>query len=154
MTKTAEKPSENATSIDVPAFDPSKATDQLRAVAEKGIEQSKEALAKFQSGAEDTQKALTSTLRTAQSVGDELSLKVIAALRANAEADFSHLEALIGAKSLSEVIELQITFLRKRVEMGVEQAKEFQGLASKGMTDVTKPVKDAFEKSMKDLKVA
>ena len=33
MTKTAEKPSESATSIDVPAFDPSKATDQLRAVA-------------------------------------------------------------------------------------------------------------------------
>ena len=154
MTKTAEKPSESATSIDVPAFDPSKATDQLRAVAEKGIEQSKEALAKLQSGAEDTQKALTSILETAQSVCDELSLKAIAALRANAEADFAHLEALIGAKSLSEVFELQTTFLRQRVKMSVEQATEFQGLATRGMTDVTKPVKDVFEKSLKDLKVA
>ena len=141
-------------SVEFPAFDPSKSTDQLRAVAEKGVEQSKEALAKLQSGAEDTQKALKSTFETARSVGNELSLKMIAALRADAEADFSHLEALAGAKSLSEIIELQTTFLRKRVEMGVEQAKEFQALTTKAATDVSKPVKDAFEKALKDLKVA
>ena len=49
---------------------------------------------------------------------------------------------------------MQTTFLRQRVKMSVEQATEFQGLATKGMTDVTKPVKDVFEKSLKDLKVA
>ena len=154
MSKTAYKPSEGAMRIDVPTFDPSKATDQLRAVAEKGVEQSREAFAKFQSGAEDTQKALKSIFETAKSVGNELSLKTIAALRANAEADFSHLEALAGAKSLPEVFELQTTFLRKRVEMGVEQTTEFQELTAKAMADVTKPLKDAFEKSLNDLKVA
>ncbi|MER9387757.1 phasin [Mesorhizobium sp. M0435] len=154
MSKTAEKTSETVEKTELPAFDPSKATDQLRAVAEKDVEQSKEALAKFQSGAEDTQKVLKSTFETAKSVGNELSLKTIAALRANAEADFSHLEALVGAKSPSEVFELQTTFLSKRVEMGVEQAKEFQALTTKAVTDVSKPVKDAFEKALKDLKVA
>ena len=83
-----------------------------------------------------------------------MSLKTVAALRANAEADFSYLEALVGAKSLSEVIELQTTFLRKRVEMGVEQAKDFQALTTKAATDISKPVKDAFEKTLRDLKVA
>jgi phasin len=151
MSKTADRPSET---VEIPAFDPSKATDQLRAVAEKGVVQSKEVLAKFQSGAEDTQKVLKSTFETARSVGNELSLKTIAALRANAEADFSHLEALAGAKSLSEVVELQTTFLRRRVEMGVEQAKEFQTLNAKAAADVSKPIKDAFEKALKDLKVA
>ncbi|MES0100892.1 phasin [Mesorhizobium sp. M0019] len=154
MSKTAEKTSETVEKTELPAFDPSKATDQLRAVAEKDVEQSKEALAKFQSGAEDTQKVLKSTFETAKSVGNELSLKTIAALRANAEADFSHLEALVGAKSPSEVFELQTTFLSKRVEMGVEQAKEFQALTTKAVTDVSKPVKDAFEKALKNLKVA
>jgi hypothetical protein len=38
--------------------------------------------------------------------------------------------------------------------MSVEQAKEFQALTTKAATDVSKPVKDAFEKAMKDLKVA
>jgi phasin len=154
MSKTAHKTSEIVETIEFPAFDPSKATDQLRAVAEKGVEQSKEALAKFQSSAEDAQKVLKTTFETAKSVGSELSLKTIATLRANAEADFSHLEALAGAKSLSEVFELQTTFLRKRVEMGVEQAKDFQALTIKAATDVSKPVKDAFEKTLKDLKVA
>ncbi|RUW24215.1 TIGR01841 family phasin, partial [Mesorhizobium sp. M1E.F.Ca.ET.041.01.1.1] len=77
-----------------------------------------------------------------------------AAWRANAETDFSHAEALVRAKSLPEVFELQTTFLRKRVEMGAEQAKEFQELATKAATDVSKPVKAAFEKVLQDLKAA
>ncbi|BCH23339.1 phasin [Mesorhizobium sp. L-8-3] len=154
MSKSAEKNPETIESTALPTFDPSMATDQFRAVAEKGVEQSNEALAKFKAGSEDTQKALKSTFEAAKSVGNELSLKTIAALRANAEADFSHLEALVIAKSLSEVVELQTTFLRKRFEMGVEQAKEFQALTTKAATDVSKPVKDAFEKALKDLKAA
>jgi hypothetical protein len=55
MSKTADKPNETVETIEFPAFDPGKATDQLSAVAEKGIEQAKEALAKIQSGAEDGQ---------------------------------------------------------------------------------------------------
>ncbi|MEI9425461.1 phasin [Mesorhizobium sp. Cs1299R1N1] len=129
-------------------------TSEFSAVAEKGFEQSKEALAKLESGAEDAQKALRSATETAKSAGNELSMKFVAALRANAEADFSHLEALVRAKSPSEVFELQTTFLRKRVEMGIEQANDFQALAAKAVTEVSKPVKDAFEKAQKDLKAA
>jgi phasin len=152
MSKTAIKTGETVETIEFPAFDPSKATDQLRSFAEQGVEQSKEAYAKLKVGAEDAQKAIESTFETAKSVGSELSLKTIAAFRANAEANFSHLEALVGVKSLSELVELQTAFVRKRVEMTVEQAKEFQALTSKATTEVSKPVKDAFEKAMKDLK--
>jgi phasin family protein len=66
----------------------------------------------------------------------------------------SHFEALIGAKSLSEVVELQTAFLRKQVEMTVEQAKDFQTVASKAAEDVSKPIKTAFEKAMKEVKIA
>lgn len=148
MTKTSE------TATEFLAVDPSKATEQLRVIAEKSVEQSKEALAKFQSGAEDVQKVIKSTFETAQSVGNEFSQKTVAALRANAEAHFSHFEALVGAKSLSEVIDLQTAFLRKRVEMGVGQVKEFQAFATKAATDVSKPAKDIFERSLKDFKIA
>jgi phasin len=154
MSKTALKTGETVETIEFPAFDPAIATDQLRTFAEKGVEQSKEAYAKLKTGAEDAQKAIESTFETAKSVGNELSLKTIAALRANAEANFSHLEALLGVKSLSELIELQTAFMRKRVEMSVEQAKEFQAITTKATGEVTKPVKDAFEKALKDLKVA
>ncbi|MGF7007260.1 phasin [Aminobacter sp. BE322] len=152
MSKT--KTAEFADTVEMPSFDVSKATDQFRAFAEKGVEQSKEAYAKLKTGAEDAQKTLETTYETARSVGSELSLKTIAALRTNAEAGFAHLEALAGAKSLSDIFELQTAYLRKRVELSVEQAKEFQAVASKAAEDVAKPVKTAFEKALKDLKAA
>lgn len=149
-TKTAE----TIENVEFPSFDASKTTDQIRAFTEKGVEQSKEAYAKLKTGAEETQKALESTFETAKSVSSDLSLKTISALRANAEAGFSHLEALIGAKSLSEVVELQTAFLRKRFEMTVEQAKDFQTVASKAADDVSKPIKTAFEKAIREIKAA
>lgn len=140
--------------VEFPTFDASKAADQVRAFAEKGIEQSKETYTKLKTGAEEAQKALESTFETAKTVGSDLSLKAIAALRTNSEAGFAHLEALVGAKSLSEVIELQTAFVRKSFESAVEQAKELQAITSKAAEDVSKPMKDAFEKAVKELKVA
>ena len=151
MSKSAVKTTDT---IEFPSFDASKATEQFRTFAEKGVEQSKEAYDKLKSGAEEAQKVLETTYETAKSVSSDLSLKAIATLRANTEAGFSHLEALVAAKSLSEFVELQTSFLRKRVEMTVEQAKEFQAVATKAAEDVTKPVKGIFEKAMKELKVA
>ncbi|MDN5927613.1 MAG: phasin [Hyphomicrobiales bacterium] len=150
MAKT-EKVSET---IEFPSFDASKATDQFRAFTEKGVEQSKEAYANLKSGAENAQKALETSFETAKSAGSDLSLKTIAALRANAETDFAHLEALVGISSISELFELQTSYLRKRVELVVNQAKELQSASTKATEEVVKPVKDIFEKSFKELKVA
>ena len=151
MTKAAAKTAET---IEFPTFDADKTADQFRAFAEKGVEQSKEAYAKRQTGAESAQKAIESTLETAKAAGSEFSLKSIAAARANTEAGFSHLEALIGAKSLSEIIELQTSFMRKSVETAVEQAKDFQAASTKAAEEVSRPFKDVFEKSVKELKIA
>ena len=150
MAKT-EKVSET---IEFPSFDASKATDQFRAFTEKGVEQSKEAYAKLKAGADNAQKALESSFETAKSAGSDLSLKTIAALRANAETDFAHLEALLGVASVSELFELQTAYLRKRVELAVNQVKELQSASAKAAEEVAKPVKDVFEKSFKELKVA
>ncbi len=155
MAKTAEKvAAEFVDNIEFPSFDASKATDQFRAFAEKGVEQSKEAYAKMKTGAEEAQKALETTFETARSVSSDLSLKTITAFRANAEASFAHLEALVAAKTLSEIVELQTSFLRKGVETGVEQAKDFQAAASKAAEKVSAPIKTVFEKAVKELKVA
>jgi phasin len=154
MSKTAGKTADTIENVEFPTFDASKATDQFRAFAEKGVEQSKEAYTKLKSGAETTQKAIESTLETAKTAGNDVSLKTIAAMRANTEAGFSHLEALLGVKSVSEFVELQTAFVRKGVEMTVEQAKDIQAVTTKAAEEVSKPMKDAFEKAMKELKVA
>lgn len=152
MTRT--KAAETIENVEFPSFDASRATDQIRTFAEKGVEQSKEAYAKMKNGTEEAKKVMESTYETAKTASSDLSLKSVAAFRANAEAGFSHLEALIGAKSLSEVVELQTAFLRKQVEMTVEQTKDFQTAASRAAEDVAKPLKTAFDKTFKELKVA
>jgi phasin len=154
MAKTSGKTADFTENVEFPSFDASKATDQIRAFAEKGVEQSREAYAKLKTGTEEAQKALEASFETAKAVSSDLSLKTISALRASAEADFSYLEALVGARSISDVVELQTGFLRKRVEMGVEQAKDFQATATKAAEDLVKPIKTVFEKAVKELKVA
>src|SRR5687767_12310712 len=77
MAKTAEKTPEFLENIEFPSFDTSKATDQIRAFAEKSVEQSKEAYAKLKTGAEEAQKALETTFETARTVSSDLSLKTI-----------------------------------------------------------------------------
>ena len=154
MSKITGKTADTIENVEFPTFDASKATDQFRAFADKGVEQSKEAYTKMKSGAETTQKALESTFETAKTAGNDVSLKTIAAMRANAEAGFSHLEALLSVKSVSEFVELQTAFLRKSVETTVEQAKELQAVTTKAAEDVSKPMKNVFEKTITELKVA
>ncbi len=151
MTKTATKMAET---IEFPAFNAGQASDQFRAFAEKGVEQSKEAYAKLKSGAEEAQKVIETTYENARNASNEMSKKTIAAMRTSTEASFSHLEQLAGVKSLSELLELQTSYLRKSFETMVEQAKDFQSASSKAMEDVTAPTKSAFEKAMKELKIA
>ena len=150
MAKTAER----IDTVEFPTFDATKATEQLRSFAEKGVEQSKEAYAKLKDGADEAQKVIETTFDAVKSAGSDLSYKTIAALRANTEAGFNHLEALIGAKSVSEAVELQTAFVRKGFETAVEQTKDFQAAAQKAAEDVSKPFKGAFEKAVKDVKVA
>jgi len=148
------KAAKTAETIEFPTFDASKATDQFRSFAEKGVEQSKEAYAKFKAGAEEVQKTFESTFETMKQAGSEVQLKTVAAMRTTAETDFAHMEALIGAKSLSELFELQASYLRKRVELAVDQAKEIQVASSKAVEDAARPIKGVFDKALKELKVA
>ncbi|RRH91997.1 phasin [Mesorhizobium tamadayense] len=140
---------ETIENVESPAFDPSKATEQVGAVVDQGVEQSKQAFSKLSSDAETTQKALESTFEMAKTTGNEVSLTMIAALRDNTEAGFTHLEALVAAKSLSECIELQTVFLHKQIEKSAEQARGLQAAMMRAGEDMSKPIKDAFEKVLK-----
>ena len=150
MTKAAK----TAETVEFPAFDATKATDQVRAFAEKGVEQTQEAYAKMKANAEEAQKMVEDSMETVKGAVNTVSLKTIAAMRANAEAGFSHMEALLGVKSLSDFVEMQTAFVRKQTEMATEQAKDMQAATTKAAEEIAKPAKTAFEKAVKDFKAA
>nr|WP_299507047.1 phasin [uncultured Rhizobium sp.] len=136
------------------AFDPSKVQESLRDFAEKGAAQSKDAYAKLKTATEEATKTVEATVQTAQAGTVEIGLKAIDALRTNAEMSLSHMEALLGVKSVAELVELQTSFIRKQAEVTVEQAKSIQETAKKVAETVTKPGKDAAEKVMSTFKAA
>ena len=148
----AANSAKDAFAFSATAFDPAKVTETLRDFAEKGAAQSKDAYAKMKTATEDATKTVETTLQTAQAGSVELGLKAIDALRTNAEMSFSHMEALLGVKSIAELVELQTSFIRKQAEVTVEQAKTMQEAAKKLAETVTKPGKDAAEKAMSTFK--
>jgi phasin len=136
----------------IASIDPSKLSESFREFAEKGATQTKEAYAKMKEAAEDATKTVEATLESAQAGSVELGLKAIEALRTNAENSLSHMEALLGVKSVAELFELQTAFLRKQAEVAVEQAKTLQETSKKVAEKVSAPVKSASEKAMKSFK--
>ena len=136
----------------IASIDPAKLSESFRDFAEKGAAQTKEAYAKMKEAAEDATKTVEATLENAQAGSVELGLKAIEALRTNAENSLSHMEALLGVKSVSELFELQTAFLRKQAEVAVEQAKTLQETSKKVAEKVSAPGKSAAEKAMKSFK--
>lgn len=136
----------------IASIDPAKFSESFRDFAEKGAAQTKEAYAKMKEAAEDATKTVEATLESAQAGSVELGLKAIEALRTNAENSLSHMEALLGVKSVAELFELQTAFLRKQAEVAVEQARSLQETSKKVAEKVSAPGKSAAEKAMKSFK--
>ncbi len=149
-----KKTATTAEMFEFPAFDMTKMADGYREMADKSVNQTKEAYAKVKSAAEDTTKAIEATLENAQAGTVELSLKAIDTARMNAEASLTHMEALLGVKSVAQMFELQTAFMRKQAELMVDQTKVMQEAAKKVAEDVSKPVKAVSEKAMAEFKVA
>ncbi len=146
----ATKKTEDAFSI--AALDPSKFSESFREFAEKGASQTKEAYVRMKEAAEDATKTAEATLESAQAGTVELGLKAIDALRVNAENSLSHMEALLGVKSVAELFELQTSFLRKQAEVVVEQARSLSETTKKVAESVSAPAKTTAEKAMNAFK--
>jgi phasin len=136
------------------AFDPAKLTQGWREFSEKSTTQSRDTYGRMKTAAEEATQTMQSTIHSAQAGSMEFGLKALDALRTNTEMSFSHMEQLIGAKSLAEVFELQTTFVRRQAEFTVEQARAMQEAAQKVAEDVAKPGKQAAEKAMDAFKGA
>ncbi|RFC63394.1 phasin [Fulvimarina endophytica] len=130
-------------------MDPSKMTETFRAMTEKSMEQSKEAYGRMRTAADEATRALESTMENAHQGSLQISKKALEAMRANADLGFKHLDAMMGAKSFSEVIELQTGFLRQQAELNTTHAKELQSLSQNVAQEMMKPGKDAMEKATK-----
>lgn len=126
----------------------------FREATEKSIEQARDTYAKVKTAAEDATDLMEDTFETSRQGIVEFNHKAVDAAKANADAAFSFMKDLMAAKSLAEAIELQSTYTRQQFDTLSTQTKDMQEFATKLSTDVTAPVKEAVEKTFKDMKAA
>jgi len=150
----ATKKTETADVFSVSAFDPAAMTDSYRDFAEKSMAQSKEHYAKMKTAAEDATKTVEATLESAQAGTVELGLKAIDFMRVQSDNSLSHMEALLGVKSISELVQLQTAFMRRQIELGLDQAKTMHVASRKVAEEVAKPGRSAVDRVVKEFKAA
>ncbi|TDK35056.1 phasin [Rhizobium deserti] len=136
------------------AFDPSKMNESFRDLAEKGVNQSREAYAKMKMTAEEATTAAQSTIQSAQAGTLEIGLQAMDAIRTNADMSLAHLEQLFSARSISEFMQLQTAFIRQQTEFTLEQARAMQDSTRKLAKNVVEPGRQAAEKAMASFKAA
>lgn len=121
----------------------------FRDLAEKSVSQARDTYAKFKTAAEDVTDLVETTVEAAREGAIAIGAKALDAAKTNSDASFALARELFGAKTISEVIELQSTYSRKLFESVTAQFKELQELTGKVVTETTKPVAAKVEKSFK-----
>ena len=126
----------------------------VREFAEKSVSHARDAYDKLKSAADEATTLVGETIETARESTFAIGLKAVDAAKSNSDASFSFARELFGAKTMSDVIEMQSAFARQQFDAFASQFKEIQALTEKLVTETTKPMSDKVEKTFKDLKVA
>lgn len=137
-----------AFSMNPPSFEMPTA---MRDFAEKGVAQARDTYAKMKTAAEDATDVVEDTYETARDGAMTLGTKALDAAKSNTDASFAFAKDLFGAKTLSEVIELQTVFARQQFDAVSAQFKEFQETVQDIVSETTKPATAHFEKTFKGL---
>src|SRR5271169_5567298 len=119
----------------------------FREFAERGVAQCKDTYEKMKAAAEEATDVMETTYSTAAKGASDYGLKVIDAARINTNSAFDFAGELLTAKTLSEMIELSSTHMRKQFETLTEQSKELGALAQKVATETAEPIKSGMNKA-------
>ena len=126
----------------------------FRDFAEKSVTQARDAYAKLQSATEEASGLVEETMESAREGALAIGAKALDAAKSNSDASFAFAQDVFGAKTMSEVIELQSAFARKQFDAVATQVKEFQALGEKYLAATTKPVAAKVEKAAKEMNAA
>ncbi|MGC1711006.1 MAG: phasin family protein [Methyloceanibacter sp.] len=115
--------------------------ESVRALAEKTVNQSREA---YERGKEQLEEAIDALERSFDAAGQgatAFNRKLIDLAQRNLNSAFDLAKKLAGAKTLGEILELQSTFIRSQFDVFANQAGEIRALTTKIAADTTEPIK-------------
>jgi phasin len=122
--------------------------EAFREMAEKGVEQTRDAYAKAKVASEEAADLLENTYEAAAKRATDYSRKLIEITRTNTRAAFDYVHELLGVKSPSEFIALSTAQMRKQLEIVSEQNKELGALAQEIATEAAGTIKASMSKAV------
>jgi phasin len=104
---------------------------EMRAFAEKSVEQARQAFDGFITAAHQAVSAFEGQAETARKGAKDVAERAIAFAQQNIQSSFEHAQHLMQAKDVQEVMKLQGDYIRRQMEILSSQAKELGESASK-----------------------
>jgi phasin len=120
----------------------------LREMAEKGVENTRDAYAKAKVASEEAVNLLENTYEAATKRATDYNRKLIEIASTNTRAAFEYVHELLGVKSPSEFIELSTAQMRKQFEIVSAQNKELCALAQEMATGAAETIKTGMSKAL------
>lgn len=141
QTKAKAEPSEKAAK---PLPSHKAATEAVRSVAEQSLDQVRSAFARSQEASMSFARGFEASGHVVQSGLKEMQVRVADALEAEAHAAFGYFRAMTQIRTLSDLIDLQSSQMRKQFERSFDEARELSSLANAVATKASEPVRKAM----------
>jgi len=112
---------------------------EMRAFAEKSVEQARQAFDGFISAAHNAVNAFEGQGENARKSAKEVTDKAMTFASQNIASSFEFAQQLVRAKNVQDVLQLQAEYVRKQMQAFTEQAKELGESAAKAAKDAATP---------------
>ncbi len=112
---------------------------EMQALAEKSVEQAKQAVEGFILTVHCTVSAFEGQAETARKGAKDVGTKAMDFAGRNVTSSFDFMQELVRAKDLRELLELQASYIKTQMQVLAEQAKELGQTTSKMATHPLKP---------------
>ncbi len=126
----------------------------FRDMAEKTVSRAKQNYDAYKNFAEEATEAMEDAMTTANKNTADIQRQALTSAKEQMNAGFDFAEKMLSAKTVSEAVELQTSFMRQQFEVAQARMKEFQELSTRLQQETTKPFTNNFTKVMENWRVS
>lgn len=121
------------------AFEHFEVPTEMRAFAEKSVEQARKAFDGFVAAASQAANSLEGRAAAAQAGAKDVTQKVMGFAEQNVASSFDFAQKLMRATEVQDVVNLHSDYVKRQIQTLSEQAKELGESATRAATETTKP---------------
>ena len=109
--------------------------EQMREVADKSVEQARQAIEQFLDAAQKAAAAAEGSARTVRDGAADLSRQSLAFVEENIAASFDLARRLVHARTVEEMTALQQEFFSRQMAVAAEQGRQIGGMVSRATSE-------------------